>query len=72
MKSFHSLCLAMVLALPCLPAQAESLRCNGQSTEVGDSRLSVLYKCGEPVLKDSFCAPVYTLSALPIDATGPP
>ena len=65
MKTIHSLFPTAVLALACLPAQAESLRCNGQSTEVGDSRLSVLYKCGEPVLKDSFCAPVYTLSLLP-------
>ncbi|KNZ34074.1 MAG: hypothetical protein AD742_01160 [Methylibium sp. NZG] len=69
MKTLPPLSLAMMLALACLPAQAESLRCNGQSTEVGDSRLSVLYKCGEPVLKDSFCAPVYTLSALPADPT---
>lgn len=41
------------------PARAESLRCIGGSTEVGDSRLSVLYKCGEPLLRDSACAPVY-------------
>ena len=46
-----------------LPAPAESLRCNGQFTDVGDSRLSVLYKCGEPLLKDSQCAAVYTVSA---------
>ena len=61
-----SICLAWFAAtLPalCLPAHAESLRCNGLSTEVGDSRLSVFYKCGEPVLKDSFCAPVYIASA---------
>ena len=48
----------LLLAL-CLPAQVESLRCDGHSTEVGDSRLSVLYKCGEPLLKDSYCATVY-------------
>jgi len=40
-------------------AGAESLRCNGYSASEGDSRLSVLYKCGEPLLKDSYCAPVY-------------
>ncbi|MCM5678989.1 DUF2845 domain-containing protein [Schlegelella sp. S2-27] len=40
-------------------AHAESLRCNGQSTQLGDSRLSVLHKCGEPLLKDAYCAPVY-------------
>lgn len=42
-----------------IPAHAESLRCNGASAAEGDSRLSVLYKCGQPVLADSFCAPVY-------------
>jgi Protein of unknown function (DUF2845) len=65
MKIIHPLSLAVALVMPCLPAQAESLRCNGQSAEVGDSRLSVLYKCGEPALKDSYCAAVYTLSGAP-------
>jgi hypothetical protein len=67
MTIVHPLCIAATLALLALPAHAESLRCNGQSTEVGDSRLSVLYKCGEPVLKDSYCAAVYTLSPLPAE-----
>ena len=62
MNTLPPLLLAATLAVACVPAQAESLRCNGQSTDVGDSRLSVLYKCGEPVLKDSFCAPVFVLS----------
>lgn len=43
---------------------AESLRCNGQSAAEGDSRLSVLYKCGEPLLKDSYCAPVFYAQTL--------
>jgi len=30
----------------------------------GDSRLSVLYKCGEPLLKDSYCAPIYSYGSL--------
>ncbi len=59
-----ALCAAAWLAAS-LPAQAESLRCNGQFTEVGDSRLSVLYKCGEPLLKDSYCAAVFTVSSQP-------
>jgi len=44
----------------CLPAQAESLRCTGGITAEGDSRISVAYKCGQPLLKDSYCAPVYS------------
>ena len=47
------------LALAAAPAaQAESLRCNGQIIEVGDPRLSVMQKCGEPLLKDSYCRAV--------------
>ncbi len=47
------------LALPPASAVAETLRCNGYSSGEGDSKLSVLYKCGEPLLKDAFCAPLY-------------
>ncbi|MFM2448675.1 MAG: hypothetical protein RIS44_1125 [Pseudomonadota bacterium] len=45
--------------LPFTAVRAESLRCNGQIASEGDSRLSLLYKCGEPLLKDSYCAAVY-------------
>ena len=51
-------CTVLLLGLHTC-ASAESLRCNGQSASEGDSRVSVLYKCGQPLLKDSFCAPVY-------------
>ncbi len=50
------------------PAQAETLRCSGGSAAEGDSRVSVVYKCGQPALKDSFCAPLYhgpTLQPVP-------
>jgi len=46
------------------PGQAESLRCNGASAAEGDSRVSVLYKCGKPLLADSFCAPVAVAGTL--------
>ena len=55
------LLFAGVVAAAALPgaAQAESLRCaNGIASE-GDSRIAVVYKCGEPKLRDSYCAPVY-------------
>ena len=56
---------AVVLCVVCLgwqpsSADAETLRCNGHSSGEGDSKLSVLYKCGEPLLKDAFCAPLYS------------
>jgi hypothetical protein len=40
-------------------AHAENLRCNGAIASEGDSKISVLYKCGQPLLTDTFCAPVY-------------
>jgi hypothetical protein len=61
-------CLFAFLSVCAMAANAESLRCNGQSAAEGDSRLSVLYKCGQPLLADSFCAPVYysqTLQPVP-------
>jgi hypothetical protein len=62
-----SLCLVALAGLPCV-ASAESLRCDKGIVAEGDSRLSVIYKCGEPKLVDSFCAPVYyggTLQIVP-------
>jgi len=57
--------LSMLLGLMLTPAaDAETLRCNGHSATEGDSRLSVLYKCGEPLLKDNYCAPVYAAHSL--------
>ena len=59
-------CVAFVV-FNALPAGAESLRCNGQIAAEGDSKVSVLYKCGQPLLKDSFCAQVvYTQSLYPV------
>ena len=64
MKITLRICLVMVLGLGGLAASAESLRCNGRSAGEGDSRLSVLYKCGQPLLRDSYCAPVYYTQTL--------
>lgn len=67
--------LVTPFALWALPfaVQAESLRCNGASAAEGDSKLSVLYKCGQPLLSDSFCAPVFyqgTLHPVPQPIAG--
>ncbi len=40
------------------PASAQSLRCKTDLANMGDSKSAVFLKCGEPVLKDSFCKPV--------------
>jgi hypothetical protein len=57
-------CLVALVVLRALPAGAESLRCNGYGASEGDSKLSVLYKCGQPLLKDHYCAPVYYTQTL--------
>ena len=60
--------VAATVAFLCLPAEAESLRCSRGMAAEGDSRVAVVYKCGEPLLKDSSCASVYysqTLQPVP-------
>ena len=58
-KSLVRICLAAGVLALCLPAHSETLRSNGHIVETGDLRLSVRYHCGEPLLQDSYCAPVY-------------
>lgn len=58
--AFKKLYLATtLLALAGAPysSWAQSLRCGGDLVKIGDSKASVLQKCGEPALKDSFCSP---------------
>ena len=52
--------LAAATALALLPAaaSAQSLRCRGDLVATGDSPAAVLLKCGEPVVKESFCKPL--------------
>ncbi len=54
----HACCAVMIATVPTV-ASAESLRCNGQSVSEGDTRLALRYSCGEPLLADTYCAPVY-------------
>ena len=64
MNVLVGVCLVACLALPAAQVRAESLRCNGYSASEGDSKISVLYKCGQPLLKDNYCAPVYYSQSL--------
>ena len=52
-------CAAAVAAALPSASHAESLRCQNGIAAEGDSRLAVVYKCGEPKLRDNYCAPVY-------------
>jgi hypothetical protein len=62
MKLLSLACAAVVLAFPLL-ASAESLRCERGIAAEGDSRLALTYKCGQPKLIDTYCAPVFVYSA---------
>jgi Protein of unknown function (DUF2845) len=48
--------LSAALSAP-VAAQTRSFRCNTDLVNVGDAKSSVQLKCGQPVLKDSFCRP---------------
>ncbi len=50
-------------AVVCFGASAESLRCKGDFAAIGDSKGTVLQKCGEPMLKDNFCRPATPTSS---------
>lgn len=59
--------LVMLLAAP--GAGAQSLRCNGQLVNPGDTKYSVVRKCGEPAFREAVCVSrelfVWTLPAVP-------
>jgi len=59
--------LAFVASSAFTAASAQSLRCKGDLAQIGNSKGTILQKCGEPVLKDSFCQPVQeTVAGAPI------
>jgi hypothetical protein len=48
-------------------ASGQSLRCKGDLAQIGNSKSTILQKCGEPVMKDSFCKPVQeTVAGAPV------
>lgn len=55
--AFAASLLAAGAALPATAATL-SFRCKNDLVNVGDSKATVLQKCGEPVIKDTFCKPV--------------
>lgn len=60
MKTLFSLSISMLLMSGAVSAHGQSLRCQGDLARPGDSKASVLQKCGEPQHKDSFCQEVKT------------
>jgi hypothetical protein len=61
------LTLAFLASSAFTGASAQSLRCKGDLAQIGNSKGTILQKCGEPVMKDSFCKPVQeTVSSAPV------
>ena len=61
-----ALILAFLASSAFTGASAQSLRCKGDLAQIGNSKGTILQKCGEPVMKDSFCKPVQeTVSSAP-------
>ena len=58
-RALLRVCWAIMIAIVPTVSNAETLRCNGQSISEGDTRLALRYNCGEPLLADTYCAPVY-------------
>lgn len=48
-------------------AQTTSFRCKNDLVNIGASKASVLQKCGEPVVKDTFCKPAEASTSTPLD-----
>lgn len=47
-------------------AETRSFRCKNDLLNLGDNKASALLKCGEPLVKDSFCKPAAALT--PVEA----
>ena len=60
MKASLMILFAIAAGSACSGASAAttSFRCKNDLVNVGDSKASALLKCGEPMVKDSFCKPV--------------
>lgn len=56
--------IALLLPVVSIDVQAD-LRCKNDLARPGDSKSSVLTKCGEPMAKDSFCKPVEQTTIVP-------
>jgi hypothetical protein len=53
-------------------ASAQSLSCGGRLSSVGDSKYSVVQKCGEPVAREFVCVPRPQVIWIPPQVPGAP
>jgi hypothetical protein len=57
--------LSAAAAAFCTSVSAEAFRCNGDLAALGESKSSVLYKCGQPYFVESYCRPRGAIRADP-------
>lgn len=50
--------ITLACAAPLSVWSADALRCHGDLAQVGETKASILNKCGEPLTKDTFCKKV--------------
>jgi len=62
MPKIHSLLATALATLIVVPPTSwgQTLQCKGDIAKVGDSKASVLQKCGRPAYEHSYCAPEST------------
>ena len=53
-------------------ASAQSLNCGGGLFGVGDSKISVVQRCGEPMYKEAICVPRPEMVWMPSNYPGAP
>ena len=65
--------VGVALAAAALPPHtaAQTFKCRDDLVSVGDSRATVLLKCGEPVAKDTVCRPLPGPSPRPASGVRP-
>ena len=68
----YSMCVWCAVALWSATADAQSLRCSGDLASIGDSKASVLQKCGAPFFQESFCKPMEEFVLPPTPRGAPP
>ncbi|WP_374403257.1 DUF2845 domain-containing protein [Niveibacterium sp.] len=49
------ICATSALVVASLPTSAEALRCGNNLVSPGDTKMTVIQKCGEPARKDYLC-----------------
>lgn len=56
-RSFVFIIALVTTTFSCI-THASSLRCGSKLANVGDTKAEIIEKCGEPIMTDTFCAPL--------------